>query len=100
MLIRSTAKQSFYEVSLLFRWMIILACIAVFAACTSTPVREVPSTGKEGISIMTWNVRFDTPSTEQKQLDAKLELIRRSGAEVLQTEGLSDHRPVYCELEW
>lgn len=80
---RTPAKQFFHEVYPLSRCMIVLACIALFAACTSTPVRDVPSTGRESISIMTWNIHFDTPSTEQKQLDAKLELIRSSGAELV-----------------
>lgn len=65
------------------RWGIIVACIAVFASCTATPVRDVPSTGRDSIAVMTWNVRFDTPSTAQDQLEAKLQLIRRSGAELV-----------------
>lgn len=83
MFIRLTAKQFIYEVSLLYRRMTVFNCLVSFSACTSTPVRDVPSTGKESISIMSWNIRYDTPSTKQKQLDAKLELIRRSGAELV-----------------
>ncbi|MDZ7794234.1 MAG: endonuclease/exonuclease/phosphatase family protein [Spirochaetia bacterium] len=67
------------------RWITALLgpLILLLVSCMLTPVSEVPGTGTRKISVMTWNVRFDTPDTPAETLEAKLTHIREAGADIV-----------------